>query len=149
MTVDWEGYCLVVWDTKGKKIDFVFHDAGTDQWENPKDGGNYHANAGITHMGVAGQSATVGNPESIGGQTRLVVHYKPASASDNRGVYVWGKDTGGTDINAENHAFTGTDCWGKVATLTFDGKFENFGFIITSSDSVSYTKLTLPTNNPV
>ena len=138
MTLDAQGYYTATIDTKGKKIDFVFHDAGTDQWENPKGGGNYHANAGITHMGVAGQSATVGNPESIGGQTRLVVHYKPASASDNRGVYVWGKDTSGTDINAENHAFTGTDCWGKVATLTFDGKFENFGFIITSSDWNKY-----------
>ena len=138
MKLDAQGYYRATIDTKGKKIDFVFHDADTDQWEHPKDGGNYHANAGITHMGVADQSATVGNPESIGGQTRLVVHYKPASASDNRGVYVWGKDAGGTDINAENHAFTGIDCWGKIATLTFDGKFENFGFIITTNDWNKY-----------
>lgn len=138
MKLDAQGYYRATIDTKGKKIDFVFHDAGTNKWEHPKDSDNYHANAGITHMGVADQSATVGNPESIGGQTRLVVHYKPASASDNRGVYVWGKDAGGTDINAENHAFTGTDCWGKVATLTFDGKFENFGFIITTSDWNKY-----------
>ena len=91
MTLDAQGYYTATIDTKGKKIDFVFHDAGTDQWENPKGGGNYHANAGITHVGVADQAATVGNPESIGGQTRLVVHYKPASASDNRGVYVLGQ----------------------------------------------------------
>ena len=58
----------------------------------PEGGGNYHANAGITHVGVADQAATVGNPESVNGQTRLVVHYKPASDSDNRGVYVWGTD---------------------------------------------------------
>ncbi|MBY8968735.1 hypothetical protein KHP57_23915, partial [Algiphilus sp. NNCM1] len=90
MTLDEQGYYRATIDTRGKKIDFVFHDTGTDQWENPKGGGNYHANAGITHVGVADQAATVGNPESVNGQTRLVVHYKPASDSDNRGVYVWG-----------------------------------------------------------
>ena len=53
MTLDEQGYYRATIDTRGKKIDFVFHDTGTDQWENPKDGGNYHANAGITHVGVA------------------------------------------------------------------------------------------------
>lgn len=138
MTLDEQGYYRATIDTRGKKIDFVFHDTGTDQWENPKGGGNYHANAGITHVGVADQAATVGNPESVNGQTRLVVHYKPASDSDNRGVYVWGTDAGGSSLSAVNHPFTGADCWGKVATLTFGGKFDKFGFIVTTADWNKY-----------
>ena len=77
MILDAQGYYTATISTKGKKIDFVFHDADTDQWENPKGGGNYSANAGITYVGVADQTSTVGNPESIGAKTRLVVHYKP------------------------------------------------------------------------
>ena len=134
MILDAQGYYTATISTKGKKIDFVFHDADTDQWENPKGGGNYSANAGITYVGVADQTSTVGNPESIGGQTRLVVHYKPSGDSDNRGVYVWGTDANGAGMSAEHHAFTGTDCWGKVAVLTFDGKYDKFGFIITTSE---------------
>ena len=136
MILDAQGYYTATISTKGKKIDFVFHDADTDQWENPKGGGNYSANAGITYVGVADQTSTVGNPESIGGQTRLVVHYKPSG--DNRGVYVWGTDANGAGMSAEHHAFTGTDCWGKVAVLTFDGKYDKFGFIITTSEWNKY-----------
>ena len=138
MILDAQGYYTATISTKGKKIDFVFHDADTDQWENPKGGGNYSANAGITYVGVADQTSTVGNPESIGGQTRLVVHYKPSGDSDNRGVYVWGTDANGAGMSAEHHAFTGTDCWGKVAVLTFDGKYDKFGFIITTSEWNKY-----------
>ena len=47
MILDAQGYYTATISTKGKKIDFVFHDADTDQWENPKGGGNYSANAGI------------------------------------------------------------------------------------------------------
>ena len=122
MTLDAQGYYTATINTKGKAIDFVFHDKDTDGWENPKDGGNYHANVGITHVGVSEQAATVGNPESIGAKTRLVVHYKPSSASDNRGVYVWGTDVNGGNMDAKHDAFIGTDCWGKVAVLNFDGK---------------------------
>ena len=137
-TLDEQGYYRATIDTKGKKIDFVFHDADTDQWENPDGGGNYHANAGIIQVGVAGQELSIGNPESVGQKTRLVVHYKPAKADDQRGVYVWGTSTDGTDITATNHPFTGTDCWGKVATLDFDGEFTDFGFIITTEDWNKY-----------
>ena len=84
------------------------------------------------------QAATVGNPESIGAKTRLVVHYKPSSASDNRGVYVWGTDVNGGNMDAKHHAFTGTDCWGKVAVLNFDGKYDKFGFLVTTSDWNKY-----------
>lgn len=38
MTLDEQGYYRATIDTRGKKIDFVFHDTGTDQWENPKGG---------------------------------------------------------------------------------------------------------------
>lgn len=138
MTLDEQGYYRATIDTKGKKIDFVFHDADTDQWENPDGGGNYHANAGIIQVGVAGQELSIGNPESVGQKTRLVVHYKPAKADDQRGIYVWGTSTDGTDITATNHPFTGTDCWGKVATLDFDGEFTDFGFIITTEDWNKY-----------
>lgn len=138
MTLDVQGYYTATINTKGKAIDFVFHDKDTDGWENPKDGGNYHANVGITHVGVSEQAATVGNPESIGAKTRLVVHYKPSSASDNRGVYVWGTDVNGGNMDAKHHAFTGTDCWGKVAVLNFDGKYDKFGFLVTTSDWNKY-----------
>ena len=138
MTLDAQGYYTATINTKGKAIDFVFHDADTDQWENPDGGGNYHANAGIIQVGVAGQELSIGNPESVGQKTRLVVHYKPAKADDQRGVYVWGTSTDGTDITATNHPFTGTDCWGKVATLDFDGEFTDFGFIITTEDWNKY-----------
>lgn len=138
MTLDAQGYYTATINTKGKAIDFVFHDKDTDGWENPKGGGNYHANVGITHVGVSDQAATVGNPESIGGKTRLVVHYKPSSASDNRGVYVWGTDVNGGNMDAKHHAFTGTDCWGKVAVLNFDGKYDKFGFLVTTSDWNKY-----------
>ena len=66
------------------------------------------------------------------------MHYKPTKADDQRGVYVWGTSTDGTDITATNHPFTGTDCWGKVATLDFDGEFTDFGFIITTEDWNKY-----------
>lgn len=138
MTLDAQGYYTATINTKGKAIDFVFHDKDTDGWENPKGGGNYHANVGITHVGVSDQAATVGNPESIGAKTRLVVHYKPSSASDNRGVYVWGTDVNGGNMDAKHHAFTGTDCWGKVAVLNFDGKYDKFGFLVTTSDWNKY-----------
>ena len=138
MTLDAQGYYTATINTKGKAIDFVFHDKDTDGWENPKDGSNYHANVGITHVGVSEQAATVGNPESIGAKTRLVVHYKPSSASDNRGVYVWGTDVNGGNMDAKHHAFTGTDCWGKVAVLNFDGKYDKFGFLVTTSDWNKY-----------
>lgn len=132
MTLDAQGYYTATIDTQGKALDFVFHDTQSDQWENPQGGGNYHANAGITHIGVVDQASSIGNPETISAQTRLLVHYKPANADDNRGVYVWGTDTSGSSMSAEHHAFTGTDCWGKTAELTFDGQYTEFGFIVTT-----------------
>ena len=57
-------------DTKGKKIDFVFHDADTDQLGEPgRMAGNYHANAGIIQVGVSrARQLSIGNPESVGAE---------------------------------------------------------------------------------
>ena len=41
-------------------------------------------------------------------------------------------------MDAKHHAFTGTDCWGKVAVLNFDGKYDKFGFLVTTSDWNKY-----------
>lgn len=68
MILDAQGYYTATISTKGKKIDFVFHDADTDQWENPKGGGNYSANAGITYVGVADQTSTVATPNPSAGR---------------------------------------------------------------------------------
>lgn len=132
---DADGYFKITIDTYGKDQEVVFNN-GDGAWDNPNGGGNYKIAKGLTHVAVENHEMTVGNPEAIGAQTRLVVHYKPApdEATANRGVYVWGKDTAGADMAAVNHPFTGEDCYGKVADLTFDGKFEDLGFIITTED---------------
>ncbi|PLS28322.1 Amylopullulanase [Bifidobacterium anseris] len=131
---DAQGYYKKTIDTKGEEHQICFNDGGSD-WDS-NNGSNYLIAKGITQVGVENGALSVGNPEAIGAQTRLVVHYKPAAdeATANRGVYVWGKDTAGADMTAVNHPFTGEDCYGKVADLTFDGKFEDLGFIITTED---------------
>ncbi|WP_026645405.1 type I pullulanase [Bifidobacterium sp. AGR2158] len=131
---DAQGYYKKTIDTKGEEHQICFNDGGSD-WDS-NNGSNYLIAKGITQVGVENGALSVGNPEAIGAQTRLVVHYKPAAdeATANRGVYVWGKDTTGADMTAVNHPFTGEDCYGKVADLTFDGKFEDLGFIITTED---------------
>ncbi|RYQ04475.1 Amylopullulanase [Bifidobacterium pseudolongum subsp. globosum] len=131
---DAQGYYKKTIDTKGEEHQICFNDGGSD-WDS-NNGSNYLIAKGITQVGVENGALSVGNPEAIGAQTRLVVHYKPATdeATANRGVYVWGKDTAGADMTAVNHPFTGEDCYGKVADLTFDGKFEDLGFIITTED---------------
>ena len=131
---DAHGYYKKTIDTKGEEHQICFNDGGSD-WDS-NNGSNYLIAKGITQVGVENGALSVGNPEAIGAQTRLVVHYKPAAdeATANRGVYVWGKDTAGADMTAVNHPFTGEDCYGKVADLTFDGKFEDLGFIITTED---------------
>ncbi|KFI57566.1 type I pullulanase [Bifidobacterium choerinum] len=131
---DAQGYYKKTIDTKGEEHQICFND-GANDWDS-NGGKNYLIAKGITQVGVENGALSVGNPEAIGAQTRLVVHYKPAAdeATANRGVYVWGKDTAGADMKAVNHPFTGEDCYGKVADLTFDGKFEDLGFIITTED---------------
>ncbi len=131
---DAHGYYKKTIDTKGEEHQICFNDGGSD-WDS-NNGSNYLIAKGITQVGVENGALSVGNPEAIGAQTRLVVHYKPAAdeATANRGVYVWGKDTADADMTAVNHPFTGEDCYGKVADLTFDGKFEDLGFIITTED---------------
>ena len=129
---DAQGYYTKTIDTKGEDHQICFNNGG-DDWDS-NSGKNYLIRKGITQVAVEDGALSVGNPEAIGGQTRMLVHYKPAAdeAGKNRGVYVWGKDTTGADMEAKNHPFTGEDCYGKVAELTFDGKYEDLGFIITT-----------------
>ncbi|WP_033517795.1 type I pullulanase, partial [Bifidobacterium cuniculi] len=131
MTKDAQGYFTATLDTKGKAIEMVFND-GNNNWDNPNGGGNYTPALGITHVGVANHEMTVGNPESIGAQTRLLVHYKAAESDPGRGVYFWGTDKSGNDLAGAHHAFTGTDCYGKVGEYVIDGSFDELGMIVTT-----------------
>ncbi|PAU67482.1 type I pullulanase [Bifidobacterium criceti] len=131
---DAQGYYTKTIDTKGEDHQICFNN-GASEWDS-NGGQNYLIRKGITHVAVENSALAVGNPEAIGAQTRMLVHYKPAAdeAEKNRGVYVWGKDATGADMAAKHHPFTGEDCYGKVAELTFDGKYEDLGFIITTED---------------
>ena len=58
-------------------------------------------------------------------------------------MYVWGTDVNGGNMDAKHHAFTGTDCWGKVAVLNFDGKYDKFGFLVTTMGFIAGSTLIL------
>ena len=51
---------------------------------------------------------------------------------------MWGTDVNGGNMDAKAPRLTGTDCWGKVAVLNFDGKYDKFGFLVTTSDWNKY-----------
>lgn len=138
MTQGSDGAWHATIETEGKPMEFVFHDVNTDSWENPQGGGNYKAAVGVNYMTVANQTAEIKPTQAPQPQTRLVVHYRAPQGDPNRGVYVWGALKDGGNLNAKNHAFTGTDCWGKVAELTFDGQLDKFGFIITTENWNKY-----------
>ncbi|MEE1296244.1 MAG: type I pullulanase [Bifidobacterium sp.] len=137
MKKDAQGYYTATVDTQGKKFEMVFTDGGSN-WDNPSGGGNYTPATGVTQVGVSDHRMTVGNPEAIGAQTRLVVHYKAAADDPGRGVYFWGTDKNGNDLAGVNHDFTGTDCYGKVGEYTIDGSFDKLGVIITTKDWNKY-----------
>ena len=82
---DQQGYYTKTISKNGQAIDFCFND-GNDQWDS-NGGKNYHAARGIVQMAVADHQATVGNPENIEPQTRLIVHYRAPKDDPNRGVY--------------------------------------------------------------
>ncbi|WP_238608898.1 pullulanase-associated domain-containing protein [Bifidobacterium animalis] len=128
---DAQGYYKKTIDTKGEEHQICFNDGG--DWDSDN-GKNYLIAKGITQVGVENGALSVGNPEAVTGQTRLLVHYKPASDefTANRGVYVWGKDAAGAELAGQHLAFTGEDCYGKVAEPKFDGTFNNLNFIITT-----------------
>lgn len=133
MHKDAQGYFRADIETDGIPTEIVFND-GNNNWDNPNGGGNYKPSVGVTQISVVDHEMSVGNPESVGEQTRLLVHYKPAPNDPDRGVYVWGKDSAGNDMKAQHHAFTGEDCYGKVGEFIFDGKYDQLGTIITTEN---------------
>lgn len=131
------GYWKYTIDTGGKKIDYVFNDGGSN-WDNPDGGGNYEAAAGIVQQTVADHASSVGAPADYraNGQTRLVVHYKPATGDIARALWVWGSNSStSASFDGSQVEFTGTDCWGKVAEYTVDGTYTDLGVIIKGEDS--------------
>ncbi|MDD6461175.1 MAG: type I pullulanase, partial [Bifidobacteriaceae bacterium] len=131
------GYWKYTIDTGGKKIDYVFNDGGSN-WDNPDGGGNYEAAVGIVQQTVADHASSVGAPADYRakGQTRLVVHYKPASGDIARALWVWGSNSStSASFDGSQVEFTGTDCWGKVAEYTVDGTYTDLGVIIKGEDS--------------
>ena len=145
-TKDADGYFKITIDNHGKDQELVFNN-GNGAWDNPNGGGNYKIAKGLTHVVVEDHEMTIGNPGVISAQTRLVVHYKPAADDPGRGVYVWGTDKTGNNMNADHHAFTGEDCYGKVMELVVDGSYDKFGFILTKvNDDGSWDKLPVSDN---
>ncbi|WP_026647354.1 alpha-amylase family glycosyl hydrolase [Bifidobacterium minimum] len=129
---DSSGYYSLTIDTGGKAVQICFND-GDNHWDS-NNNNNYTAPAGIIQAGVTNGSLSYGNPENLTGQTRVVVHYKAADGDPGRGVYVWGSNTqSGDTLAGAYHAFTGTDCWGKVYEQTFDGVYDDIGLIVTTS----------------
>ena len=60
---------------------------------------------------------------------------------------MWGTDKTGNNMNADHHAFTGEDCYGKVMELVVDGSYDKFGFILTKvNDDGSWDKLPVSDN---
>lgn len=143
---DAQGYYKKTIDTYGEEHQICFNN-GANEWDS-NGGKNYLIAKGITQIGVENGSLTVGNPEAIDAQTRLVVHYKPAADDPGRNVYVWGEDKNGKAMKADHHVFTGEDCYGKVAEIVFDGSYDKFGFIITKvNEDGSWDKLPVSDNS--
>jgi pullulanase len=116
-------------------IEAVFND-GNNSWDHldGSDSKNYVLSGSF--VTVKDHKSSLGNPCPIEYKptTTLTVHYKPQNASDTRGVYVWGDKKDGGSLAGEHHAFTGSDSWGKVVTLTLPGAYENgkLGMIVTT-----------------
>ncbi|MGO4959803.1 type I pullulanase [Bifidobacterium pseudolongum] len=142
---DAQGYYTKTIATNGEDHQICFND-GAKGWDS-NGGKNYLIRKGITQVAVENGALSIGNPEAIGAQTRLVVHYKPAADDPGRGVYVWGTDKTGGDMKADHHAFTGEDCYGKVMELVVDGSYDKFGFILTKvNEDGSWDKLPVSDN---
>ncbi len=118
-------------------IEAVFND-GNNHWDhlNGSDSTNYTLSGPF--VTIKDHQPSLGNPCPIDYKptTTLTVHYKPQNVNDNRGVYVWGDKKDGGTLAGEHHAFTGTDAWGKVVTLTLPGAYEKgkLGLIVTTSN---------------
>lgn len=130
------GYWKYTIETGGNAVQYVFND-GSNSWDNPNGGGNYEAAKGIVQQTVTDHASTVGSPKTYhqNGKTRLVVHYKAPAGDKARALWVWGSNSNtSASLDGQQIEFSGTDCWGEVATVTFDGTYTDFGVIIKGKD---------------
>ncbi|MFR0568380.1 type I pullulanase [Bifidobacterium apri] len=82
-------------------------------------------------------ASTVGSPKAYhqNGKTRLVVHYKAPVGDKARALWVWGSNSNtSASLDGQQIEFSGTDCWGEVANVTFDGTYTDFGVIVKGKD---------------
>ncbi|MFR0589154.1 type I pullulanase [Bifidobacterium apri] len=130
------GYWKHTIETDGNAVQYVFND-GNNSWDNPNGGGNYEAAAGIVQQTVTDHASTVGSPKAYhqNGKTRLVVHYKAPVGDKARALWVWGSNSNtSASLDGQQIEFSGTDCWGEVANVTFDGTYTDFGVIVKGKD---------------
>ncbi|MGN0109816.1 MAG: type I pullulanase [Bifidobacterium sp.] len=130
------GYWKHTIETGGNAVQYVFND-GSNSWDNPNGGGNYEAATGIVQQTVTDHASTVGSPKTYhqNGKTRLVVHYKAPADDEARALWVWGSNSNtSANLDGQQIEFSGTDCWGKVATVTFDGTYTDLGVIVKGKD---------------
>ena len=130
------GYWKYTIETGGNAVQYVFND-GSNSWDNPNGGGNYEAAKGIVQQTVTDHASTVGSPKTYhqNGKTRLVVHYKAPAGDKARALWVWGSNSNtSAKLDGQQIEFSGTDCWGEVATVTFDGTYTDFGVIVKGKD---------------
>ncbi|MFK3575392.1 type I pullulanase [Bifidobacterium thermacidophilum] len=130
------GYWKYTIETRGNAVQYVFND-GSNSWDNPNGGGNYEAAKGIVQQTVTDHASTVGSPKAYhqNGKTRLVVHYKAPADDEARALWVWGSNSNtSANLDGQQIEFSGTDCWGEVATVTFDGTYTDLGVIVKGKD---------------
>lgn len=140
MTKACDGYYSASVPLINGKLEFVFND-GNNNWDHPA--GNPNGNFTVTEkkdITVADGTITAANPCPVKYQpkTKLTVHYKPKAgdaAADKRGVYVWGTQKDGTQLDGKYYKFNqADDAFGKVFTMEFDGAFDHLGAIVTTED---------------
>jgi pullulanase len=130
------GYWKYTIETGGNAVQYVFND-GSNSWDSPNGGGNYEAATGIVQQTVTDHASTVGSPKTYhqNGKTRLVVHYKAPAGDKARALWVWGSNSNTlASLGGQQIEFSGTDCWGEVATVTFDGTYTDLGVIVKGKD---------------
>lgn len=130
------GYWKYTIETGGNAVQYVFND-GNNSWDNPNGGGNYEAATGIVQQTVTDHASTVGSPKTYhqNGKTRLVVHYKAPAGDKARALWVWGSNSNtSASLDGQQIEFSGTDCWGEVANVTFDGTYTDLGVIVKGKD---------------
>ncbi|NEG69258.1 type I pullulanase [Bifidobacterium choloepi] len=127
------GYWSYDIKTGGKSAQVCFTD-GSGNWDN-NNSANYQLAEGITKATVSGVGdIRYDDPSPASQQTRIVVHYRAPSDNQDRKLWIWGTDASGNSAGNQWYDWTGEDCWGKVAELTFDGSFSTMGLIVSTTD---------------